>query len=180
VLVVPPAGGTGAQQAPAEAQQQQVQQAPAETQQTPAETQQAPTEAPADLSPTLALMGEVDAKAGQAEARKCQACHALEEGGGNRVGPPLWGVVNRPVASSEGYSYSEALTAFGQGKEWDFELLDAFVQAPQKLVPGTKMAFPGIRNERDRAELLVYLNSLSDQPAPLPGGAGGGAPGQAR
>jgi cytochrome c len=169
VLVVPPAGEAGAQQAPAEPSGGAQQQA-----------QAAPSEAPADLPPALALMSEVDAEAGRAQARKCQACHALEEGGGNRVGPPLWGVVGRPIASAESYSYSDALAEFGQGKEWDFASLDAFVQGPQQLVPGTKMVFPGIRNERDRAAVLVFLNTLSAQPAPLPGGGGESAPAQAQ
>ena len=165
ILVLPPAGQAGAQ-APDGAQQppQQAEQPQAAQRQGQAAAQPA-----GDLPPAVALMSGVDAEDGQAEARKCQACHSLEEGGGSRIGPPLWGVVNRPIASIEGFNYSEALTELGQGKEWDFATLDAFIQAPQQLVPGTKMAFPGIRNERDRAELLVYLNSLSAEPAPLPG-----------
>jgi cytochrome c2 len=130
---------------------------------------QAQVEGDADLPAAVALMAEVDIAAGQAEARKCQACHALEEGGGNRVGPALWDIVNSPIAEAEGFNFSPALAEFGEGRHWDFETLDAFIADPRGTVPGNRMAFPGIRDERARAALLVYLNSLSNDPAPLPG-----------
>jgi cytochrome c len=154
-------------QPPAEAPAEAEAPPPAEAEAQPAA--EAPAEGEADLPPALAMMAEVDIAAGQAEARKCQACHALEEGGGNRVGPPLWGIVDDPIAEAEGFNFSPALQEFGEGRVWDFATLDAFIADPRGTVPGNRMAFPGIRDDRARAALLVYLNSLSNEPAPLPG-----------
>ncbi|MCT8998284.1 c-type cytochrome [Chelativorans intermedius] len=124
-------------------------------------------EAPQSVLPLLA---SADASAGANVFKRCQACHTAEEGGPNKVGPNLWDIVNRPVAGHEGFSYSSALQEFAQGGEvvWDYEHLDHFLESPKGLVPGTAMAFAGLKKIEDRADLIAYLRSLSDSPAPLP------------
>ncbi len=127
----------------------------------------APTEeSAAAANPVLAMLAEADAEAGSKVARKCKACHSLEKGGPNKVGPPLWDIVGRPVASVEGFAYSDALRNLGG--EWTYERLEAFIRSPRDVAPGTKMSFAGIRKEQDRANLLAYLRTLSDNPKPLP------------
>ena len=127
----------------------------------------APTEeSGAAANPVLAMLAEADAEAGSKVARKCKACHSLEKGGPNKVGPPLWDIVGRPVASVEGFAYSDALRNLGG--EWTYERLEAFIRSPRDVAPGTKMSFAGIRKEQDRANLLAYLRTLSDDPKPLP------------
>ncbi len=124
-------------------------------------------EKPAEEKPSLAaLLAKADPAKGAKIAKKCASCHSLEKGGPNKVGPNLWGVVGRPVASHPGFNYSDALKQLGGS--WDFERLDRFLTAPKKYVPGTKMGFAGIKKPEDRADLLAYLRTLSDNPAPLP------------
>ncbi|WP_375165986.1 c-type cytochrome [Chelativorans sp.] len=126
-------------------------------------------QAPAAES-VLPLLASADPSAGETVFKRCQACHTPEQGGPNKVGPNLWGVVNRPVASHEGFSYSGAMKEFAQGGQvtWTYEHLDHFLLDPKGLVPGTAMAFAGLKNVQDRANVIAYLRSLSDQPAPLP------------
>lgn len=100
-----------------------------------------------------------DAAAGEKVFRKCRACHTVEEGK-NRVGPSLYGVVGRPVASVEGYRYSNAMKEFGAGKTWTPDLLDTYLTKPRDLVPGTKMSFPGLKKPADRADVIAYLSSI--------------------
>jgi cytochrome c2 len=130
----------------------------------------APAEAAAPASGFAALVAAADVGKGEAFARRCIACHTFEEGGANRVGPNLWGVVNRPVASIPDYAYSEAMVAYAEGgaKVWDYDTLGAYLEDPRAHVPGTKMVFPGIRSEEDRANVVAYLRSLAAEPAPLP------------
>ncbi len=106
-----------------------------------------------------------DPQAGAKVFRKCKACHTIETGGRNRVGPNLYGTVNRPVADIEGFRYSNAMKNYGG--EWTFERLDAYLENPRKVVKGTKMVFSGIKNAEDRANLIAYLNAQSDTPAEL-------------
>ena len=98
------------------------------------------------------------AAAGERLFRRCQACHTLEEGK-NRVGPHLHAVVGRPVAGVEGFNYSDALVALGG--EWAPELLADFIADPKATVPGTKMAFAGLKDEQDRIDLITYLQQAS-------------------
>ena len=143
-------------------------QAEAEAEQT-ARAEQAearPEQASAPSDPVLAMLASADPDAGAKVARKCKACHSLDKGGPNKVGPNLWDVVGRPVASHEGYSYSDALESLGG--EWTYDRLSAFLRSPKEFAPGTKMGFAGIRKEQDRANLLAYLRTLSDNPKPLP------------
>ncbi|HSM41512.1 MAG TPA: c-type cytochrome [Afifellaceae bacterium] len=120
-------------------------------------------------NPVLAMIASEDPADGEKVAKKCAACHTFEEGGKNKVGPALWNIVNRPVASVDGYSYSDAMKAHAEGGTvWSYEELEAYLAKPKEHVPGTKMVFAGLRKEGDRAALLAYLRTLSGEPAPLP------------
>jgi cytochrome c len=116
------------------------------------------------------LLAAASVEEGAAQAKKCQACHSFEQGGPNKVGPDLWGVVGRPIASHEGFEYSDAMKdhAAAQGGDWTFENLNHFLTNPKDFIPGTKMAFAGIKKPDDRADVLAYLQTLSDNPVPFP------------
>ena len=98
--------------------------------------------------------------------KKCSACHIIAKGGKNLIGPALYGVVGRPTASVANYSYSSALKT--HGKNWNFEELNAFLLKPKSYIKGTKMAYAGLRKDKDRASVILYLNSQSDSPIPKP------------
>ncbi len=132
-----------------------------------ATTAETTASAPAAVD-TAALMKAIaaaDPAAGQNVAKKCLTCHTFEEGGANKVGPNLWAIVNRPVASHEGFNYSDAMKA--AGGEWTFDRLDAYLSDPKGYVPGNRMAFQGVRKDTDRINLLAYLRTLSATPVPL-------------
>ncbi|WP_455475959.1 c-type cytochrome [Bartonella sp. B17] len=102
--------------------------------------------------------------------RQCAICHTSSEyKGSGRVGPSLWEIVNRPLAGATDFAYSRVLRA-NSDKKWDFVTLDRYLQSPREAFPGTIMSFRGIKNDQDRADLLLYLRSLSDQPVSLPVG----------
>ena len=103
---------------------------------------------------------------GEKVFKKCSACHIVAKGGKNKIGPALYGIVGKASAVSEGYSYSKALKA--HGKNWSFEELNAYLLKPQAHIKGTKMAFAGLRKDKDRASVILYLNSQSDSPLPKP------------
>lgn len=133
--------------------------------------------APAEAQPIAVLLATADPKAGENSAKKCVACHTFASGDPNKVGPNLWGVVNRPIAAHEGYEYDEAMKAFAeQAKTWTFDNLNTFLQDPKGTVPGTKMAFAGLKDDAERANVIAYLRTLSDSPAPLPEAAAAEAP----
>ncbi|MDP6440882.1 MAG: cytochrome c family protein [Pelagibacteraceae bacterium] len=109
-------------------------------------------------------LGSIDH--GKTVAKKCIGCHSVSKGGGNKIGPALWGVIGRKVGSVTEYKYSKAMGGFG--KNWNFEAMNNFLIKPKDYVKGNKMAFAGISKEKDRASLILYLNEQSDSPLPLP------------
>ena len=113
-----------------------------------------------------ALMALGDIAHGEKIFKKCSACHSIEAGGGNKIGPALYNVVGRKIAAVEDYKYSKALVEYE--KNWSFEELNGFLIKPQKWIKGTKMAYAGLRKEKDRASVILYLNKYSDNPLPLP------------
>ncbi len=118
-------------------------------------------------SELAALLASADAAEGQSAARACSACHTFDEGGPNRVGPNLYGVVGRQVASVDGFRYSDALK--GYGGEWSYDRLDCYLKNPRECVPGNKMTYAGVKDDAKRADIIAYLASLGDAP-PLPDG----------
>ena len=116
--------------------------------------------------PIEQLLASADVHRGESSAKKCQACHTFNKGGRPLVGPNLWGVVGRPKASEPGFKYSAALKA--KGGNWTIDDINQFITNPKAAVPGTNMSFAGIPKPTERADIIVYLNSLSDNPAPLP------------
>jgi cytochrome c len=122
--------------------------------------------ASAAVTPIAARLASADPKKGEAATKPCQACHNFEKGAGPKVGPPLYGVVDRPKGSVPGFSYSDALK--GKGGEWTYADLDEFIANPKGDISGTKMAFAGVQDPAKRADIIDYLHTLSDNPAPLP------------
>ena len=127
-------------------------------------------EAPAEKAePAISvaeLLKTASVEKGERSFRKCAACHTVDKGGARRVGPNLFDIVGRALGAVDGFSYSSALME--KGGEWTYEALDAFIAKPKDFIPGTKMAFVGIRKPDERANLIAYLRSLSDAPKPLP------------
>ena len=113
-----------------------------------------------------ALMAMGDLTVGEKVFKKCAACHSIVIGGQNNIGPALYNVVGRQIGVVNDYKYSKALS--GYGKEWTFEELNGYLTKPAKWIKGTKMAFAGLRKEKDRASVILYLNQNSDNPLPLP------------
>lgn len=111
------------------------------------------------------LIKSADVAKGRKIANKCTGCHNFEKGKGTKVGPHLWEVLNRKKGAVECFSYSKALIS--KGGRWDYNDLFYFLHAPQKFIPGTKMSFAGISKLQEVADVVVFLRSLSDNPAPL-------------
>ena len=116
-----------------------------------------------DLSSLLA-QGSVEH--GEKVFKKCKACHSIKQGGGNKIGPKLWNVMFRPVGSISDYKYSKALS--GYKKDWNWEEMNGFLIKPSSWIKGNKMGFAGLKDEKDRASVILYLNQNSDNPLPLP------------
>lgn len=124
-------------------------------------------EASAEASqPIGVLLASADVASGEGVAKKCTACHTFNEGGEDKVGPHLWGIVGKKIASSSGFAYSESLA--GMDANWDYEALDGFLKDPKGWAPGTKMSFAGISKDSDRADLILYLRSVSPDAPELP------------
>ncbi len=119
-----------------------------------------------------------DAKKGADVAKKCLACHTLEKGQPNKVGPNLYGVVGTPIIRPEtGYDYSQAFQDKGkEGFTWTYDNLNQFLTSPRQFIPNTKMTFAGLPKEQDRADVVAYLRTLADSPAPFPADSGAAAP----
>jgi cytochrome c len=130
--------------------------------------QQAPAAVPIEN-----MLASASVQEGQQTAKECELCHNFGKGQGAKIGPDLYGVVGRKVASEEGFTYSDALKA--KGGTWTFDALNVWLTNPRADVPGTLMTFAGIDNEKQRANVIAYLNSNSDSPLPLPKAAQNGA-----
>ena len=115
-----------------------------------------------------ALVAKADPAKGESAAAMCKVCHAVEKGAPSPVGPNLYGVIGRPIASVEGFNYSPALKAKASEGDWDYAHVDAFIHKPMEYAPGTMMAFPGIPDANQRAEVIAWLRTKADSPAPLP------------
>tara|TARA_B110001450_G_scaffold233006_1_gene235956 strand:- start:240 stop:788 length:549 start_codon:yes stop_codon:yes gene_type:complete len=113
---------------------------------------------------SLLAMGDLGH--GEKIFKKCSACHQIASGGKNMIGPNLWSVIGRTAGSVSDYKYSKAMLAYG--KEWTFEEMNSYLIKPQAYVKGTKMAFAGLRKEKDRASVILFMNSKSSSPKPLP------------
>jgi len=120
---------------------------------------------PAD-QPIETLLANASAEHGAQVAKQCGACHNFQEGQGPKVGPDLYGVVGRKIASVAGFNYSAALKAMNG--TWTFDALNKWLTDPRSDVPGTAMTFAGLTNEKQRADVIAYLNTLSKDPLPLP------------
>jgi|TARA_B110000971_G_C19915010_1_gene456401 cytochrome c len=112
----------------------------------------------------LLTMG--DLAHGEKVFKKCSACHQIASSGKNMIGPNLWGVIGRTAGSVGDYKYSKAMVAYG--KEWTYEEMNSYLIKPQAYVKGTKMAFAGLRKEKDRASVILFMNSKSSSPKSLP------------
>jgi cytochrome c len=125
--------------------------------------------APAE-EPIAVLLASANVEAGATIFKKCAACHTDTKGGANKAGPNLYGLINRPIASHEGYSYSPAMKEFSQGGTvvWDYDHLNHFLTSPKGLVKGTAMGFAGLKKGPERADVIAYLRTMADSPAPLP------------
>ena len=113
-----------------------------------------------------ALMAMGDIASGEKIFKKCAACHSIVKGGKNKIGPALYNVVGRKVGGVDDYKYSKALVSYD--KSWTYEELNGFLLKPAKWIKGTKMAYAGLRKEKDRASVIKYLNQNGDNPLPLP------------
>tara|TARA_A100001388_G_scaffold275612_1_gene261484 strand:+ start:194 stop:721 length:528 start_codon:yes stop_codon:yes gene_type:complete len=120
-------------------------------------------EASLDLKAMFAL---ADLAHGEKVFKKCAACHSINQGGGNKIGPKLWNVMFRSVGAVEDYKYSKALISYK--KEWNWEEMNGFLIKPSTWIKGNKMGFAGLKDEKDRASVILYLNQNSENPRPLP------------
>ncbi len=125
------------------------------------------TAAAAPEVPLPELLAKADPQAGAETAKACQACHDFTENGPNKIGPNLYGVVGRPIASHPGYDYSDALKKFA-GKPWTYDQLNTWLTSPAAMAPGTKMTFVGLPDPSDRADVMAYLRTLSHTPVAFP------------
>jgi cytochrome c len=119
--------------------------------------------------PIAVRLASADKAKGEATFKQCAACHTPDKGGANKVGPNMWGVLGRAKGQVAGFGYSAALkTVAAKGEKWDFETIDKFVESPKGYIAGTSMSYAGISNPKTRADLISYLNTLSDAPLALP------------
>lgn len=123
------------------------------------------------IPPIEPLLAAANVQNGAVIAKKCVQCHTFDKGGPNRMGPNLWGIVTNKMAHAEGFPYSKALEE--KKGIWTFENLNHFIYKPRSFIAGTKMSFAGLQKPQDRADVIAYLNTLSDSPQPLPTGKQG-------
>ena len=113
----------------------------------------------------MALFASTSAAEGAKVFKKCAACHSIAEGGGNKIGPALWGVLGRPAGSIPNYKYSKAMAA--HGNNWSFEEMNGFLLKPKVWIKGTKMSFAGLKKAKDRAAVILYMNENTNSPLSL-------------
>jgi cytochrome c len=122
--------------------------------------------APAEQEPIGKLLASADPARGETAARKCAACHTFGKGEPNKVGPNLWGIVGRQRASAPNFNYSAAMKA--KGGTWTIDELNTYLINPKAMIPGTNMTFAGLPRGSERADVIAFLNTRADNPAPLP------------
>lgn len=121
-----------------------------------------------ELASIIPLLSSADVSAGESSYnKKCTTCHNHEKGGSHMTGPNQWNIVNRPKGSAEGFNYSKAILAL-KDKKWGYDELNGFLNNPKKYMPGTLMAFAGIKDAKERANVIAYMRTFSDSPAPIP------------
>ena len=113
----------------------------------------------------MTLFASTSATDGAKVFKKCAACHSIAQGGGNKIGPALWGVLGRQAGSLSDYKYSKAMTAYE--KAWSFEEMNGFLTKPKGWIKGTKMSFAGLKNAKERAAVILYMNENTNSPLPL-------------
>ena len=113
----------------------------------------------------MALFASTSAAEGAKVFKKCAACHSINEGGSNKIGPALWGVLGRSVGSVPDYKYSKAMASYG--KNWSFEEMNGFLIKPKDWIKGTKMSFAGLKDAKERAAVILYMNENTNTPLPL-------------
>ena len=122
-------------------------------------------EASSDTGNIMKLFASVSAADGAKVFKKCISCHSVVQGGGNKIGPALWGVLGRKAGSVTDYKYSKAMVAYG--KPWSFEEMNGFLTKPKDWIKGTKMSFAGLKDIKERAAVILYMNENSSNPLPL-------------
>ena len=118
-----------------------------------------------DFGNIMTLFASTSVADGAKVFKKCAACHSIAQGGGNKIGPALWGVLGRKAGSISDYKYSKAMAA--HGKTWSFDEMNSFLIKPKDWIKGTKMSFAGLKNAKDRAAVILYMNENTDNPLPL-------------
>jgi len=129
-------------------------------------TDVAEAEAEPEVEPLPVRLASASASDGESAFRACAACHSVEQGGPNMVGPNLWGVIGADIAAHAGFNYSDALA--GKEGEWTYENMDAWLESPNDWAPGTSMSYAGISDPQNRADMIAYLRTLAQDPVPLP------------
>ena len=113
----------------------------------------------------VALFASTSSADGAKVFKKCAACHSITQGGGNKIGPALWGVLGKQAGSTANYKYSKAMLS--HGKKWSFEEMNGFLLKPKDWIKGTKMSFAGLKNAKERAAVILYMNENTDNPLPF-------------
>ena len=113
----------------------------------------------------MAIFASTSAAEGEKVFKKCAACHSIAEGGKNKIGPALWGVLGRQAGSLPDYKYSKAMAAYG--KKWSFEEMNGFLIKPKDWIKGTKMSYAGLKSEKERAAVILYMNENTNSPLPI-------------
>ena len=125
----------------------------------------ASAESSSETGNIMAVFASTSAAEGAKVFKKCAACHSIAEGGKNKIGPALWGVLGRQAGSLPDYKYSKAMAT--HGKKWSFEEMNGFLIKPKDWIKGTKMSYAGLKSEKERAAVILYMNQNTNNPLPL-------------